>query len=134
MTRIVLDTNILVSAILNSQGAPAQVLLLCILESDFRLCVSGEIFTEYEEVLRRPVFRRSPEEKEGLLRTIRDKAFWVRPTETVRACSDSDDNVFLECAQAADAHYLVTGNVKHFPDSWINTRIVTARQFLDELA
>ena len=35
--------------------------------------------------------------------------------DKVRACSDPDDDIFLECAQAASAHYLVTGNGKHFP-------------------
>jgi len=42
MIRIVLDTNVLLSALLNPQGAPAQVLLLTLLEPDIRLCVSGD--------------------------------------------------------------------------------------------
>jgi hypothetical protein len=36
-----------------------------------------------------------------------------------------------ECAQAAAAHYLVTGNARDFPAAWVSTKIVTARQFLD---
>jgi len=134
MTRLVLDTNLLVSALLTPQGAPAQVLALTISDPDIQLCVSADIFAEYEEVLGRPVFRRSSYEIDGVLGTIRESAFWVKPSETAAACSDPDDNIFLECAQAAEAHYLVTGNVKHFPDSWGNTRIVTARRFLDEFA
>jgi hypothetical protein len=39
----------------------------------------------------------------------------------VSACSDADDNIFLECAQAAAAQYLVTGNVKDFLAVWVNT-------------
>lgn len=58
MIRIVLDTNVLLSALLNPQGAPAQVLLLTVLEPDIQLCVSDEIFAEYEEVLHRPKFSR----------------------------------------------------------------------------
>lgn len=104
---------------------------MTILEPDTQLCVSGDICAEYEEVIRRPRFNRSDGEIEATLRTIRDKGFWVKPTEKVRACSDPDDDIFLECAQAADAHYLVTGNVKDFPASWASTQIVTARQFLD---
>jgi predicted nucleic acid-binding protein len=50
----------------------------------------------------------------------------------VRVCSDPDDDIFLECAQAAAAHYLVTGNAKDFPAVWAGTKIVTARQFLDD--
>jgi predicted nucleic acid-binding protein len=40
----------------------------------------------------------------------------------------------LECANAASADFLVTGNVKHFPPDWANVRVVTPRQFLDVLA
>jgi putative PIN family toxin of toxin-antitoxin system len=131
MIRVVLDTNILISALLSPQGPPAQVFPMTILEPDTQLCVSGDIYAEYEEVIRRPRFNRSDSEINATLRTIREKGLWVRPTEKVRACSDPDDDVFLECAQAAGAHYLVTGNVKHFPAGWADTRIVTARQFLD---
>lgn len=53
MIRIVLDTNILVSALLNSKGPPAEVFLLTVLEPDMQLCVSGDIYAEYEEVIRR---------------------------------------------------------------------------------
>jgi putative PIN family toxin of toxin-antitoxin system len=131
MSRVVLDTNILVSALLSPQGPPAQVFLMTILEPDTQLCVSGDIYAEYEEVIRRPRLNRSDSEISAALRTIREKGLWVKPTEKVRACSDPDDDVFLECAQAAAAHYLVTGNVKHFPAVWAGTLIVTARQFLD---
>ena len=77
--------------------------------------MSGEIYAEYEEVIRWPRFNRSDGEIEATLRTIRDKGFWVKPTEKVRACPDPDDDIFLECAQAADAHYLVTAIGKIFP-------------------
>jgi len=81
MIRIVLDTNVLLSALLNPQGAPAQVLLLTILEPDIHLCVSGEIFAEYEEVLHRPKFSRGRSEIDGALRSIRENGLWVKPME-----------------------------------------------------
>ena len=96
-----------------------------------QLCVSGEVFTEYEEVIRRPRFNRSESEIEATLLAIRERGFWVRPAEKVRACADPDDNIFLECTLAARARYLVTGNARHFPSVWACTQIVTARQFLD---
>ena len=46
MIRIVLDTNILISALLSPQGPPAQVFLMILLESDTQLCVSGDIYAE----------------------------------------------------------------------------------------
>jgi uncharacterized protein len=131
MIRVVLDTNILISALLSPQGPPARVFLFTILDPDTQLCVSGNVFTEYEEVMRRPRLNRSTSEIAATLRTIRENGFWVKPVEKVYACSDPDDNMFLECAQAAAAHYLVTGNAKDFPGTWSSTQIVTAREFLD---
>ena len=59
----------------------------------------------------------------------------VKPTTTVTAASDPDDNIFLQCAAAAAAQYLVTGNQGHFPPGvWGKLRIVTARQFLGDIA
>jgi len=130
MIRVVLDTNIIVSALLQPLGPPAQVFGLATAGS-IQLCVSGSVYAEYEEVIGRPRFQRSEDVIAGALHTIREKGLWVRPTEAVRACSDPDDDIFLECAQAAQADYLVTGNLKHFPASWSGTQIVTARQLLD---
>lgn len=93
MIRVVLDTNILISALLSPQGPPAQVFLMTVLDPDTQLCVSGDTFAEYEEVLRRPRFNRSDSEILAALRTIREKGFWVKPTEKVRACSDPDDDI-----------------------------------------
>jgi putative PIN family toxin of toxin-antitoxin system len=133
MTRAVLDTNILVSALLQPLGPPAQVLMLA-LSGSIQLCVSGSIYAEYEEVIKRTRFQRSDQIIAGTLQSIRDKGVWVRPTERVTACSDPDDDIFLECAVAASAEYLVTGNLKHFPVSWAATRIVTPRWLLDNLS
>ena len=120
MIRVVLDTNILISALLSPQGPPAQVFLMTIIDPDTQLCVSGDI----AEVIRRPRFNRGDSEIVATLRTIRDKGFWVKPTEKVHVCSDPDDNIFLECARAAAADYPVTGNAKDFPATLSSTQIV----------
>jgi uncharacterized protein len=130
--RVVLDTNVIVSALLKPDGPPAQIVLL-VLSGNLQLCVSGTIYAEYEEVLRRPRFQFTDRTITGILGAIRDNGFWVRPEERATACSDPDDNIFLECAQATAAHYLVTGNLRHFPVSWAETRIVTPRSLLDSL-
>ncbi len=62
---------------------------------------------------------------------IRENGFWVSPSERVRACSDPDDDMFLECALAAKAEYVVTGNLKHFPVWWAGNLIVTPRWVLE---
>jgi putative PIN family toxin of toxin-antitoxin system len=60
MIRIVLDTNIIVSALLQPLGQPAQIFVLGI-SGSIQLCLSGNIYAEYEEVISRPRFRRSEE-------------------------------------------------------------------------
>jgi putative PIN family toxin of toxin-antitoxin system len=130
MIRVVVDTNIIVSALLNPSGMPAQVFVLA-LNGSIQMCVTGEIYAEYEDVISRPRFRREQETIDATLRAVREQAFWVKPTETVRACSDPDDDMFLECAEAAKADYLATGNLRHFPEQWGTTRIVTPRQLIE---
>jgi putative PIN family toxin of toxin-antitoxin system len=56
MIRVVLDTNILVSALLQPQGVPARTILISLAGITAQLCVSGDIYAEYEEVLRRAKF------------------------------------------------------------------------------
>ena len=56
----------------------------------------------------------------------------VRVRGRIDAASDEDDNRFLECAFSAEANYLITGNLRHYPDICGITRIVNARRFLAE--
>jgi uncharacterized protein len=131
--RIVLDTNILVSALLNPRGTPARLFVLTMTEPEVRLCISGDIYAEYEEVVRRPRLKRSEVEIEAALHAVREQGIWVKPGDRVKACTDPDDDIFLECAQAANADYLVTGNAKDFPAVWGEVKIVNARALLDLL-
>ncbi len=119
---------------INPSGAPAAVFLRAILDDDTQLCVGGGIYAEYEEVMRRPRLRRSEGEVADMLRAVRSRSYWVLPTVRVRACVDPDDDIFLECAASAGAGSLVTGNLKHFPNSWEGVEVVTPRQFLDFFA
>jgi len=91
------------------------------------------VLAQYDEVIRRPHLKRPPEVVEKTLNAIRREAHWVTPTGHVRACLDADDNIFLECAEAADAHYLVTGNLRHFPAKWKRTRVTGPRQLIEIL-
>ncbi len=131
MIGVVLDTNILVSALLSPQGPSARVFLMTLQNQHTQLCVSADVFAEYEEVLKRTKFNFTPSAIAATLGTLREKGFWVKPTGRVSACDDPDDDIFLECAEAATADFLVTGNKKHFPaDDWGHLKIVTAREFL----
>jgi putative PIN family toxin of toxin-antitoxin system len=132
MIRLVLDTNIIVSALPQPTGPPARIFILVL--GGLQLCLSAAIYAEYEEVLSCPRLQHSQETIASTLQAIREQGFWLRPAQRIRTCADPDDDVFLECAQAAQADYLVTGNTRHFPTSWVNTRIVTARWLLDSLS
>jgi uncharacterized protein len=133
MIRLVLDTNIVVSAILRAGSLPDTILKLGITQS-VQLCLSEAIVAEYDEVLRRPRFALQPERVSSAIMNIREAGLLVRPVKRVTAAFDPDDNIFLECAEAADANFLITGNLKHFPPRWASTQIVTPRRFLEVLS
>ena len=78
MIRVVLDTNIIVSALLQPLGPPAQVLVLAI-GGSIQLCISGDVYAEYEEVISRPRFQWSEDIIGGALHTLREQSLWVRP-------------------------------------------------------
>ena len=130
MIRVVIDTNILVSALLQPESLPAAVFMLA-LSGQVQLCVSDAVFAEYEDVIRRPRLKRPPDVIEATLQSIRKFGHWVKPTVRIEEYSDADDNVFLECAQAAEADYLVTGNQRHFPERWKKTKVIGARELIE---
>ena len=130
MIRVVIDTNIVVSALLQPEGLPAAVLLMA-LSGQLQLYFSDAIFEEYAEVIRRPRLKLPLDVIQDALRSIRKLGHWVKPDARVEECIDPDDNVFLECAQVAEADYLVTGNKRHFPDRWKKTRVVSARELIE---
>jgi putative PIN family toxin of toxin-antitoxin system len=130
MIRIVLDTNVLISAHLKDTGAEARVFDL-VTNQLISLCVSEAILIEYEAVLSRRKFRIDKERVNQSMDLIRRVAVLITPTGSVSASSDEPDNRFLECAEKAKADYLVTGNKRHFPKRWKDTKVVNAREFLE---
>ncbi|MBI1954785.1 MAG: putative toxin-antitoxin system toxin component, PIN family [Acidobacteria bacterium] len=130
MIRVVLDTNVVVSAHINLEGLEASVLDL-VLQKRVALIVSAPVLGEYVLVLRREKIHLDPLQVEHSLTEIRKISVIVEPTRSVSAAADPADNRFLECADAAKADYLVTGNKRHFPKSWRKTEIVNARELLE---
>ena len=126
---VVIDTNVLVSAAIKPAGLQRTVSLIAI-SKPARLCVSHSILEEYSEVLARPELRIQKGLRLQLLQLIRNHSHTVVPTRRLEATTDPADNIFLECADAARADYLVTGNQKHFPRFWKKTKLVTPREFV----
>jgi uncharacterized protein len=131
MILVVLDTNVLVSAMLSRHGNEAHVLRL-VRSGIFRACISQPILEEYELVLPRPEFRLPPSALAELLTYIQTETLMAVPKIKVNASSHKDDNRFLECAETAGADFLVTGNKRHFPTDWKGTKVVNARELLFE--
>jgi len=130
MPKVVYDTNVVVSAALKPGSLPASLVALAI-QKQVRLFLSPAILEEYTEVLTRPKFPFDPKMVETFLRDLkRAAAVVVHPTTRVTAAPHEPDNRFLECAKAAHAEYLVTGNKKHFPFlAFEGTRIVSPAEF-----
>jgi predicted nucleic acid-binding protein len=92
------------------------------------------VLAEYEEVPRRPRLKLRSRQIDAAMAAIRKVAHLVQPTQTVSVSPHESDNRFLECAEASEADWLVTGNTRHFPQSHGQTRTVAGRRFLDVLA
>lgn len=132
MTKVVLDTNVVVSAMLVRRGNEAQVLRLA-LSKMLLVCVTKEILSEYDEVLHRQKFRFLSENSIRAVLKGLSQGEVPRPEFALSASPDLKDNRFLECAEAARADYLVTGNKRHFPSAWKDTKIVNARELLEAI-
>lgn len=130
MRRGVLDTNVVASAALSTDGAPALV-LRGFLEGRWQLVASPEIIAEYERVLYRPALRLPPAAVRDALRSLAAAAALAYPAEAPHVCADPDDDKFLACCLAGAAGFLVTGNLRHFPrESYQGVRILAPREFL----
>src|SRR5437016_10391781 len=95
--RLVLDTNIMVSAALKPDGLQRTVVLLAVTRPA-RLYISSDILAEYRAVLSRPELQIRPGPRERLLQVIRRGARSVVSARRLQVTSDPGDNIFLECA------------------------------------
>ena len=127
----ILDTNVLVSAMLKEGSVPYEVLAEA-LEGDIIPVLNDEIIAEYTEVLNRSKFKFSREAVDVLLEELKSRGIYYSQDELIDYfIPDPKDVVFyavlMDARKNKDA-YLVTGNLKHFP---ARTYIVTPREMLD---
>ncbi len=128
--RVVLDTNVLVSALLTRHVANAAVLDL-IVQGSIQPCVSQPILIEYQAVLSDPKFQFDQTATASLIRLLSAVGLLVRPSQRLAVSPHEGDNRFLECAEAAEAEFVITGNTRHYPKQYKRTRVVNAREFLN---
>lgn len=123
----------IVSAILKPGSLPASLVALA-MEGSVRLVLSPEILQEYRQVLKRPRFGFETSAVDTFLKDVEKAAIMVYPTKRLHSALDESDNRFLECAEKAKVHYLVTGNKKHFPfPEFKGTKIVSPAEFAARL-
>jgi uncharacterized protein len=113
--KVVLDTNVVVSGLLTSNGVPAKILNLA-LSGAIQVSHDARILAEYVDVLARPRFKFDPARVAEVVAKLRDDGLAVDSSE----CSglqlpDADDEPFLSVALAARADFLITGNLS-FPN------------------
>jgi putative PIN family toxin of toxin-antitoxin system len=132
--RVVIDSNVVVSAMLSPHAPPAQVIRLA-LQGDLGLLHDGRILAEYREVLSRPKFGFDTGDARAILEGIE----WIGESVFARPLSvelpDPDDLPFLEVATAAQADALVTGNARHYRPviGRHDVKVLTPRDLLDLL-
>jgi len=134
--RIILDTNILLSGILSSRGAPAKLLSLWE-RNQFTLVACDQLLAEFRDVVSRPFFRARIRggTAELLAAGIRDFSLFFRHVPSVAVAPDAKDSYLLSLAELSQAHLLVTGDkellsLKHHK----STRILTGADCLYELS
>ena len=130
---VVIDTNVLVSALLSKNESAATVqVMVQLLAGRITPVYSNEVISEYREVLSRKKFKFSPKQINCLLSAIEKFDILVDPSPTGAILPDMKDLPFYEIVieKRSDNAYLVTGNQKHFPKEPF---IITAREMIEIL-
>ena len=131
MIHAVIDTNVLVSALLTSKSDAATVLVLeALMKGQIIPLYNDEIISEYEIVLNRPTFHFSVEKVARYINAIKEKGVLASRVMSDFEYPDPDDAVFYEIALSKEDAYIVTGNLKHFPQTPI---VVTPAEIMDIL-
>ena len=123
---VVIDTNILVSALWSKNGAPARTVGL-VLSGQITPCYDHRIMLEYRQVLQRPKFRFRPAEINALLDWFKQSGRSVVPASLDVTFVDEADRKFYEVAKYCGA-VLITGNLKHFPN---DDAVMSVSDFLE---
>jgi len=126
MKKVVLDTNVIVSAIFSPNGKCSKILDM-VFTDKIQICYSIDILSEYKDVLSRPSLALNPGKKNLLFMILGESGIPVSPVASTIALPDESDRVFYDTAKESGA-VLITGNTKHFP---MEDFIVTPSCFLE---
>lgn len=128
--KIVLDTNVLISALLTPHGPAAQILDL-ITQQKVSLLFDERILEEYREVLQRPKFGFEEALTGELVLFLENIGEFVHATPLLVSLPDPADQMFVEIARDGSADALITGNRRHFPARLCQgLKVLSPAQFL----
>jgi len=134
MIRVVLDTNVLVAAVISPTGPNAQI-FQAIVADKIRPYVTNAVVEEYGRVFEYERLQYLDKRRiANVRRLLKAAAIKVKSRGRLKVSEHEEDNRIYECAVAAKAHYIVTENTKHFTTPYKVTKIVNARQLLRLLA
>jgi putative PIN family toxin of toxin-antitoxin system len=125
--KIVLDTNIIVSAFLNPKGIPGEIISL-ILTKKITICYDNKIFSEYMEILKKSKFNFDNILVDEFLDFIKENGEYIIAEPQKIKFADEDDKMFYDVYKSSDANYIITGNKKHFPKE---KNIITPREYIE---
>ncbi len=131
---VVIDTNVLVSGMINPHGPPGRLVDL-LRSGALRLAVDDRILAEYVDVLHRPRLSRYfvSSNLVQILEYLRSDSLRVLVRQHIRGMPDQCDAPFLEVAMEAKVP-LITGNIRHYPDVWRQEcAVISPADFLDRL-
>lgn len=137
MQKLILDTNVIVSALISS-SIPSKILYELVLTEKVEICLSEEVLSEYVEVLNREKFSKFANFKtkaEVVLNRLKQIATFYQTDRKIEVLTDTSDNKFLELAAISAADYLTTGNILDFTITEFEyTKILTPREYWDNYA
>ncbi|MEH2466656.1 putative toxin-antitoxin system toxin component, PIN family [Nostoc sp.] len=127
--KVIIDTNILVSAAIADKN-PEAVILFVVANSDFEWVVSAEILAEYKEVLKRPRLNLTEAQHQRWVYLIDSVTTLIDVDVEVDFPRDRKDAKFLACAIAAEADFLITGDIDfNEAQTLLNTTIISLSLF-----
>lgn len=129
---VVIDTNVLVSAVLKNNSIPGTIIELAF-NGKIIPVLNKEIESEYRNFLLRPKFHLTTDIVNDIVNEFKQKGLYINETHIDIELPDPKDVVFYEVVmeqRSLTSAWLVTGNIKHFPNE---TFIVNPRQMLDTI-
>jgi putative PIN family toxin of toxin-antitoxin system len=128
--KIVIDSNVFVSSFYYG-GNPRLVVERVLNELD-ELFVSDDVLDEIEDVLNRPKFKGNKSDIEKFMDSLKEVSILMNPSERIDLSRDKKDNKYIECAVAADADFIVSGDV-HLLElkEHGKIKILKAKEYLD---